>query len=752
MSSWLLQHFLNPALVLPGLLLVALPIIIHLLHRLQYRRVKFAAMEFLLASQKRNRRRILIEQLLLLLARILLVLLLVLLVGRLILNPDELSLFQGAQAHHLVILDDSGSMRDRGPDGTAFEQAKQVLQRIVAEGARRPGTQKLTVLLMSAPDQSLAGLSERTIDQELLTEISSRLPLLQPTHQAFDPARAVEAAQLRLTEDRASVRQLHILSDFRAVDWQDNSPLATGLQELAAAKVGINLVRCITETHENLSLTELRGSVEIAAAGVPVSFYATVANRGTREVQDVRGQLFVDGVRLPRTLDFGTIAPGGTSERRFEVVFDSPKLHRLQVQLPEDAFEPDNVRFLAVSVPVENPVLIVDGSPAAEQAMYLADALAADKSVTGFAPAIHPPDDLRRLPLEQYHIIYVVNVGELAADAVAALQQYVAGGGGLVWYLGPSVNAVSYNTRLFEQTGLFPARLGLTPQLLPRIESGPLLPDIRVGSDPLFAFLAGEENPVIDTVFVNYSFPLETPATSADSLQPETEVLATLRDGRPLVLRHRLGQGRIVTCLTSAGPVRSDGLVWTNWANGPGKVSFVVFQLELARDVARRDRALPQYEVGQVLEERLNAAYFREDVEFFTPDERVLRFKAERIVPGAEEAAGDAAAAVEPLLLARFSETDLPGIYGVSRMTRQQEVEQSLYAFNVPAREGELALLDDPGVRRQLGEAPVEIQPAGDFSWIRAESPGADLRWLLIIGLLLLGMFEQALAYRVSYH
>ena len=113
MPSWLLQYFLNPSFVLAGTALVASPIIIHLINRLRYRRVRFAAMEFLLASQQRNRKRVLLEQLILLLLRILLVLGLLLLIARLILDPSQLSVFRGARSHHLVLLDDSGSMRDR---------------------------------------------------------------------------------------------------------------------------------------------------------------------------------------------------------------------------------------------------------------------------------------------------------------------------------------------------------------------------------------------------------------------------------------------------------------------------------------------------------------------------------------------------------------------------------------------------------------------------------------------------------------
>ena len=88
MTEWITQHFLHPSYVLPwGMALAAVPIVIHLINRLRYRRVRFAAMKFLLKSQERNRRRLLIEQLLLLLLRIGIVAAILILVSRLVLDP-----------------------------------------------------------------------------------------------------------------------------------------------------------------------------------------------------------------------------------------------------------------------------------------------------------------------------------------------------------------------------------------------------------------------------------------------------------------------------------------------------------------------------------------------------------------------------------------------------------------------------------------------------------------------------------------
>src|SRR5436189_5672592 len=78
----MLSLFVNPWTMAAGAALVSAPIIIHLINRMRFRRVKWAAMEFLLKAQKRMRRKLIIEQLILLLLRCLLVFLVGMLLDR----------------------------------------------------------------------------------------------------------------------------------------------------------------------------------------------------------------------------------------------------------------------------------------------------------------------------------------------------------------------------------------------------------------------------------------------------------------------------------------------------------------------------------------------------------------------------------------------------------------------------------------------------------------------------------------------
>lgn len=757
MSPWILQHFLNPALFWPGLALVSLPIIIHLINRLRYKRVRFAAMEFLLASEQKNRRRVLIEQLLLLLARILLVLLILALIARLIVDPKHLSLFQGARTHHVVLLDDTGSMRDRVGEQSAFDTARDVLQGIISQGAQRPGTQRITVVTMSNPSETTSGLTERDVDSQLVDDAAVQLQDLSCSFGAGNPATALAAIKQRLSSDRASEKVLHIISDFRRTDWYDNGPLVSELEALDDSNVSLNFVRLVDDQHENLAITDLSGAVETAAVGVPVTLRAQVLNSGKREITAAKLSVAIDGQALNRRETLPPIPAGETREVVFDVDFASSGLHRVEASLEADALEADNTRRLAVDVPQANPVLIIDGTPGAVQGLYVADALAADQSVTGYAVTIDGPEGLRKRVLAEYALIYMLNVPDLAPDATEAVRKYVREGGGLAFYVGETINAAYYNKEFYaEGKGLLPIQLGFTPSLL--MAQTAKTPDLTVTDHPIFSILAGQENPLVDFVKINAFFPVDSAAPKAEG----AKVIASLRDGSPLMIEHEFGQGRVLTCLTAAGPAslsetlqklavnaESPGeqppTVWNNWASGSASPTFVVAQLEIARRLARKDRALPRRLVGEEIRETLDLALYRDDVEIITPDDQIIKLKADHGQTGAEPTAAQSATFA-------FRETVTPGVYGLRKFRRDQASQETLLAYNVPPQESRLELISDDQLRKQLGNVEFTIQAPGARDWLRRESPGEDVRWWILWGLIVIGLLEQTLASRVSYH
>ncbi len=133
-----------------GMLLAAIPVIIHLLNRRRFRRVEWAPMRYLKLTIQRNRRRIQIEQLLLLLLRIALPLLLFFFLARPVLNPTGLErwLGTGGRSSQVVLIDDSLSMGYADGETTAFDRAVQAAASLL--GTVRP-QDRCTVLRASSP-------------------------------------------------------------------------------------------------------------------------------------------------------------------------------------------------------------------------------------------------------------------------------------------------------------------------------------------------------------------------------------------------------------------------------------------------------------------------------------------------------------------------------------------------------------------------------------------------------------------------
>src|SRR6202008_2985131 len=141
-----MEFFIHPWYMAAGGALISSPMLIHLINRMRFKRIRWAAMEFLLKSQKRNRRRLIIEQLILLLLRVLLVLLAAILVARFV----QAGLSTGQGAVHVVLLDDSLSMADRwidkGQSMSSFDQAVEEIKKVAKEAALANSAQQLKLI------------------------------------------------------------------------------------------------------------------------------------------------------------------------------------------------------------------------------------------------------------------------------------------------------------------------------------------------------------------------------------------------------------------------------------------------------------------------------------------------------------------------------------------------------------------------------------------------------------------------------
>ena len=385
----------NQPLLLWGLLIAGLPVLIHLINMMRHRRVRWAAMEFLLVSQKKHRTWILLKQLLLLLLRMAAVSLVVLAVAQPVLNNELGSRLGSSKTHHFVLLDDSFSMSDHWDDTSALAQAKAVVGRIAALASRQVQPQTFTLLRYSqairACGDRRADFVKESVGGDFLGRLRRMLGGLKTSLSAAGPLPALEAVGQYLEQSKQ--RSPRALPSDRlpraAVERAGRAAQPPG--RLSASGVEIRLINCVQAEHANLAIGDLRPGRGTRAAGVPLSMEVTVTNFGPAAVRDVPVTIEADDHALP-AVKTDEIPPGKTVRERFLVYFATPGPHRIKARLDNDVIVEDNERWCTVDFPAGLPVLLIDGDPEARDAAYLAAALdPGGHVVTGIQPRIEKP-------------------------------------------------------------------------------------------------------------------------------------------------------------------------------------------------------------------------------------------------------------------------------------------------------------------------------------------------------------------------
>ncbi|HEY3395946.1 MAG TPA: BatA domain-containing protein, partial [Lacipirellulaceae bacterium] len=276
------MSFLFPTLLTIGLPLVAVPLLIHLINLRRQQRIRWAAMQFLLDSQRRNRRWILLKQLLLLATRMAIIAVLVLMLAHVIVRNEWMQLLGRGTTHHLILLDDSYSMSDRWDNTSAFAEAKRAIQAVVDEAYEQTDRQLATILRFSEASELSAGAQPKVFNTAINDAFRSRLESLLASWEVSQtdvgPADALKAVPRLPLTDKAETLIVYIVSDFRARQFANASEIRKLLADLKEDEIAqFHLVRCVNEARPNLAITSLVPESGVRAAGVEMWMSLTVA-------------------------------------------------------------------------------------------------------------------------------------------------------------------------------------------------------------------------------------------------------------------------------------------------------------------------------------------------------------------------------------------------------------------------------------------------------------------------------------------
>jgi len=708
-------------------------VLIHLINMFRHRRVEWAAMEFLLASYKKSRTRILLQQLLLMLLRTAAVAAVILMFADPKLEGELAQWFQflgfgSTGTHHIVLLDDSYSMNERNlaQGGTPlFDDALAVIQKI-AEGRIAGGgaNDRFTLLKLSTPDPVLY---ELPMNADGVQTIQNTLQQLQPSSFAHEPETMLSAAADLVRQTVGLNPVVYFLSDFRRRNWASSSssgptPFLTQIETIRQHGGNVRMIRVAQAEQPNLGIEQLHLVEGIHAADVDILLDATIANYGRENADNVLVTLLVnDQMRSQQTVP--RIPAGGKTvpPLRFPVRVsgsDGANLqgHRIEVRLQPDSLPDDNQRYIVLKVPESLEVLLIapttsstsPSSTSDTSAQHVRIALAPGGTRSGILVRQEPPSFLAEKPLEQFSAIFLLDLPTLDPLAIRALENYVANGGGLAMFPGTNTDLFFVREQLYKGgNGLFPAGPVAVKELMPDYLTGAA--DLHVLAHPIFRLFSDGESPLLGSVVIERYLgvePIYDPSAkilyhARDEFislgmipDPSIKVIASLRNGAPLVVERSFGKGRTMTFLTSASPT------WNNWGRNP---SFVVVLLELTAYLSKRSEQSQTFLVGDPLTVNVNPMEFEERVRFTPP-------------PREGETSGSGVMIDAMSGEASFTQTDRPGFYTISLRSRSAGEQSELRAVNVSAPEGDIRQLDVTEISDMLRTVRQPLESAAGFS------------------------------------
>jgi len=754
----LLAALVWPGLLVAGVACTSIPILIHLLNKRRFRRIRWAAVDFLVEADRRNRRRVRLEEWILLALRCLAMLLIGLMLARWFLRPDALLAVLGSTgvSERIVVLDDSfstGLATGGSQSGvTVFARSTQAIERLIGWLREESPRDRLTILLTSKPDT--AWLAETRIGDVQMADFKTQLEGLSPSSRCGNVAASMTAVRGLLDGREGSINAtVYVLSDFQRSDWVAGTTADNRTTGPAAVFSGwvdedqtlrLVLIDVGVSDASNVAIAAIEPLQAQAVAGLTGQYTARVSNFCSTATKASSMQVYIGDAAQP-AVPVPTIAPYQTVGVPVEVTFPNEGAETLSVELEGDALTIDDTRTLAVPVQRALKVLIVNGEASSDtfddEVYLLSVALRPEGAAfSGNEPTIIDENELEQTDLTGFHVVILANVYRLSEDIVAQLEAYAANGGGVMLFLGDQVDPELYNRLLYRAgVGLLPARLTEIINI-PAEQGGVGFGDIDETHPALRGFRDSEVSHfegIRVTGFVACRIDEKTATQPSDSdssnqIPPRAPARVLLRfadsEDHPAIVERTFGQGRAILIATSADKE------WNNWPNHP---AYLVVMMELVQHIARRTNGALTRRVGESIQLPLDPGRHQPFVTLKLPsypEDPAIRIDA-RLDPETH------------LPTIEWKQCDRPGTYRFEMNELSGEESVQLVSVGVDPRESDLRRIDRDALLESMGDLPTEYVTADELTAdqdVQARRELWPAVWILLIVAL---MGEQTLGW-----
>lgn len=535
------MQFLDP-IFLTGLLAAGIPILLHFLQRRKAIRVQFAPLRFLRPTHQKQMQRMNLHRLLLLLLRVAIIVMVVLALARPTLTGGLPNLMAGEGGSSIVVLlDRSASMSAQMTRGTVFDRGREVVGELLEDF---DSADEVDVLLFDEETTPL--FSEFVRSPSLVLE---ELGDVGARPRGTDYVSAVEGALDLLSRGRQNHREIFLVGDLQRAEL-DSTRLGRLQQRLAgeaAANLYLRPVR--PEPFVNRSVEEVRPPATLLRRGETAEVAVSVRQDGG-EALDEALFLQVDDTTVGETEV--RVPPEGEGRHVFPLTLPEAADLGATVRIRPDRYALDDERHLVLSVSEQVPVLLLRGLLTEEgerdPVLFLNAALDPRGDGSGsFAVDIEPSSSFDVESLPTYPVVVGSNVRELGAARLAALEDYLEGGGTLLLFVGDPRVGSYVNERLLPRwTSL---RLGAyrgEEQAFERLE-------LAAAGHPIFEDIEAEALETLTEARLQSFYRIE---------ESEGETLLRFAGGGGAVVEFGVGEGRVILAGFDTSAVAGD-LPWS---------------------------------------------------------------------------------------------------------------------------------------------------------------------------------------------
>jgi len=690
---------------------------IHMLERQRAQKISFSTLRFLRLSAEKTAHKRRLRNLLLLLFRMAVVAFLAIGLSQPLLRSASRLFGQGPTAV-AIILDNSPSMALADGGEVRFERARRLALKLV--DGLRTGDQVAIVLTGGAGRQQDTVYHDIANAERLIEE--ARVSL-----SAADLPAAIRQARTVLEASELPQRELYVFTDLQKSGWssagqnRDDTDDGKDLSSLSPVLVDVSKQRPI-----NLSVEEVTIHATVPAVGMPLTIVGQIRN-GSDTIEEAQAELTIEGQLIERSPPV-RLEPNQKHAVTFSYVPHQAGIQSGRVNLiGDDASALDNHRAFVIDTSSAVRVALVSSKPRStlyrrNAAYYIEQAL---RTPTSGSPAVEitplEPRLLSREPLGAFSTVICANIRPPGTEAIAALREYVANGGTLLWVCGPN-NDPAALTEQDESGEVFPDRFTFVEAVSNTSASDGT---VRHWAD------LDPHNPILKPLTVPASLFLSVTVERYLRLTPaaegKTHVLIRLDNGDPAMVSHGIGRGVVYTLTTGAQP---------QWTTLPLRPIFLPLLNRLVLRATNRQGGPRNVPPGTLVRYRFTDEPDPVTLEVSVPERSEPTQLSSTLSDGAQEV--------------RFDETFTAGVYQL-RMIKARHPRRLAFAVNFDSSEADPQKVSPEDLAAVLGSTVATVNDETTLlDSVHRLREGTPLQDLFLVLVLIAGIVEIWISNRIG--